>query len=495
MAYGGAVTLPDLIRGPARRGAAVWVVVGVLGAVLTAAALTTVLALTDRPLGTSDEIAHLDYAVQVSDGELPDFYEGVQFRPPVAGIPPVQWVAQHPPLYYLLAAPAVASAADRGDWVEATMLGRAVSVCLGAAAVVAVAWAAAGVVPRRRGYVAVGCAVVVACLGPFQLVAAAVYTDVLAVLLTALALGVSVRLLRRGPSAGRLLAAAGLASALLATRAMSLPVVVVLVLGVAAAELLHGARGPVRDLGVGVLRGGLVAAVAVATNAWFYLRNVASFGTWTGGDPDWAAENLGARRYSYGEVALDPQFWIVYARFLVPRSPDLDLSLAVTGVGVVLALVAARRLVRRMRAEGLSAVDGAILLLLVLLVLSTVAVQVQHRTSGGGAQWRYVLPVLLPVALVVVHGSEVRGWPRGAGLVAAAGCLVGLSPGVAALVSGLSGDGAPLLVPRGVLVLLAVLLVAGVAAWVAGLLRLAGQDVADGRSQAPSLAPTSAPAR
>ena len=149
--------------------------------------------------------------------------------------PPVQWVAQHPPLFYLLLAPLVGPLVDAGHGLGAVQLARIVNIAIGALAVMAVAWATGEVVTgasRRRWMVAA--AAIVAPFGALVGTSAAVYNDALATALGALLLGIGARALRRGVDLRLTAAAALTAGAAALTRIALLPTVAVTV----------GARSP-----------------------------------------------------------------------------------------------------------------------------------------------------------------------------------------------------------------------------------------------------------
>lgn len=473
---------------------------GLTGAALVLASTAAAVALTSELLATGDEIAHMDYAVQVSRGDLPDFYDGLVFSPPVPGVPPVQWASQHPPLYYLLLAPVVGPAADAGRWADATVLGRAVGVLLAVLAMLTTAWAAAEAHARRPALAAVVAATVVASLGAVQLVAGAVYNDVLGLVVTGAALAVSARLLRRGPTPSSLVLAGVIAAALLGTRAMLLPVVGVIGLAVLLAHLLHSQGSTAVRLARGTALAAAVGAVAVLAWGWFYLRNLRSTGSWTGGDHEWARANLGTTPTTVGELVVDPGFWRVYALVLVPREPSyVPLAGLLLAVVTVLAIVAALAPVAAATRVGTGegadlgttsagprrAVDRAVALILLLVVVLTAAVQVAHRIQGGGLQWRYVLPMLVPAVVGLLWVSGRTGAVGRGLLVLAPLALLALSPGAEVLVGAWSSTASDGLVGTDLLRGMSVVAAVGVLAGSGAVLVLSG-TVSGGTGGSPS---------
>lgn len=126
--------MPDVLQ---RRRAGRWgVLAAVLGLALAAAAFAAV-----SPLnGSADEPAHVDYAYQLWHGDFPVFEDGLVLVPEGQPSPPVQFVGQHPPLYYLLLAPVVGPLVDAGHPQAAVLSARGVSLLIAIACLLALAW-------------------------------------------------------------------------------------------------------------------------------------------------------------------------------------------------------------------------------------------------------------------------------------------------------------------------------------------------------------------
>jgi hypothetical protein len=384
--------------------------IGVLAAAVSAAAAASVHALLVQPFGSGDEAAHLDYAYRVWHGSLPEFSEGLAIHPPVGFAPPVQWVAQHPPLYYLILAPVVGPLTDRGELVAALYAARAVNALLAGLLVVVSAWAAAQIAPRspRVWLITAG---VVGGSAWVARVAGAVYNDVLAAATTTLVLGVAAWLIRRGPTLGGHAVLAGAAALALLTRASALAVIAAAIGGVALTQVMRvrSARGVAVALGAAAA----TAVAAVVPSAWFWRRNLELTGSLLGGHPDWAAEHLGRVPRPWSAVLVDPATWHGLWRLFSYQILRVDLATPLLlAVPVALALVAGGRLVRR---DG----PGAALLTspertgigfaLAGSTATVLALQILYVSGGGSVNARYLLPVILPVALAIAAGLA---WPR-----------------------------------------------------------------------------------
>jgi hypothetical protein len=383
-------------------------------------ALTRLLAV--APYATGDEPAHVDYAYQVWHGRLPVFEEGLELRPAGAWIPPVQWTAQHPPLYYLVIAPLVGPLADAGLPVAAVYAARGVSVLILGALVVAAWWSArqlAGSSSPTARVLPTVTAFVVACSATAVDAGASAYNDILAAALVTLLFGLVARAVRRGLDA-RLVAAISVVVALCALTRTS-AMIAASVCGAAAvvAGLLpraDGRRHPRASLALVVA----APAAVAATSGWFYLRNVRLTGSVTGGHPDWAAENQNRVVRPVREVALDPVTWerlpnLFWWDGAVPRVVAVWVLLAVPALlGGVYALTAARRRTPA-AAEARPDTRARRVLLAafpVVAVVVAVTVQLVYVSTGGGPYPRSLLPVLLPFAFAVAAG--LGRWPLAA---------------------------------------------------------------------------------
>lgn len=369
------------------------------------------------PYGSADEAAHVDYALQVWQGRLPVFEDGLVLALEHGARPPVQWTAQHPPLFYALTAPVIGPLAEAGHPVLAAFAGRAVTALLALLTVLTVAWAARWVT-GRTGMVPATAAVVAAADVWVLRLGAAVYNDILLVLLVTALLGLTARLVRLGRLTVPWLALwAVLPCAAASSRASGVPIAL-LALAVAAVAAL---RGPdrARRFGSTVL---LPLVVLVVGAGWFYARNVRLAGSWTGTQPEWAAAHLERRTVPVTDVVTNLHFWRGSFRQLgfAPGSGDvtnyvLFAAPALVGVGVVvLGLVRQRSASRRP--------DLMIAALLVGTVGGVTLQQALYTAQGGGVNGRYLAVLLLPFAVAVALGlAALPGrWAAAAAVVWAA---------------------------------------------------------------------------
>lgn len=345
---------------------------------------------------SADEAAHVDYAFQLWHGAFPVFEAGLALQNTVGVHPQVQWTSQHPPLFYLLLSPVVGPLADAGHVNAAGMAARLVVVALSLGLIYASRWVAGLLIPGTPA-VRLGAPLVIGVSAWFPVLGGVVYNDIFALLMTLLALGSLLAIVRR-PDRARWGIAFGLACAAGSlARFTFLPVAFALCLGLVVIAVIDRR---VRRLGLAAAVGA-AGAMAVASG-WFYLRNLELTGSVTGTHLPWFIEQgLRSPRptlevvsdlgwwmrmldqfgpVASGQAAASVAPWLVVGLFLLPAI-----------AGVVLYVVRVRRTSSR------RAVDLVLGALVVAIVGGLVVMEIQHYAQGGGANVRYffVLVVLL----------------------------------------------------------------------------------------------------
>lgn len=414
--------------------------------------LSLTYALTAPPLWGVDERAHAGYVLSLLRGDLPTIWTWVlddperfpQLSDALArwkGIGRQVWVANHPPLYYLLAAPVV----GLFDWLgmpgAALLSMRVLNAAATAGCVVLVGLLARELAPARRAVPLLAAALAAAASG-LAIDGGYGYNDGVAGLTSATALLLGVRLLRRGPSRGLLWGAAFACAAAASAKAPNLAAVAAVAAMAATAAWLHSdRRRGARAAGAAVVVGG-VPALAIG---WFYLRNLRLYGDLTG-----AAVLLEAFQRQpvapVWSIATQPGFYrrLFEGYWVRPSAgetlrllPDLLLCVALVG----LAMLAMDWLRRRMAHDGPSppaspevrGLRAAWTLLLghaAVIMLSLIA----FRSDGGNITQRYLIGLMPALATLLAVGvirlaealPHPNPAPPAALLVSAAILLTGL---------------------------------------------------------------------
>jgi hypothetical protein len=408
------------------------------------------------PLSGWDETAHAGYVIELMRGNLPRIDTWVvddprrfpQLSDAIAGWNPrgrQVWVANHPPLYYLLAVPFMALA----DWLGIPGAGllamRVINAAGTAGCVVVVGLVARELVGRRS--VTLLAAVLAASAETLLMQGGYGYNDGVAALFGGVALLLGIRLLRRGSTLWRLSALVIVATVAAGMKAPNLVVVAACAAMAGAAVLVH--RSTPHTVLRAFVAGGCVAGVPALAFGWFYLRNLRLYGDLTGADVLLTGFGRRARGTAL-ETAFSPGFhrrWFEEIWIRPTYDPDLRiiphllLALAVLG----LLLLGFDRLHHRnaRRPWGMAASSGseterrglAVAWWVLVAHFGVVLVLlIQFHSAGGYVHRRYLLPILPLLATVlavgllrsamVVRSSDRTRWQAMVVLLLATGMLL-----------------------------------------------------------------------
>lgn len=400
---------PDPVRGPVPaegRSIRLWIL-GLVANLITGAGVCAGYALSSPLYGAKDEVAHVDHAYQLWHGTLISVGDPMRM-PQIWGYTlPFDWTGQHPPLFYLLLAPVVGPLTDAGHLLAAGMAARGVSVVITCLVVAAVMWTVRQIVPGRPE-VSVAAGLVTALSPGLTRLGGVVFNDNLFVLWATLLVGQSVWLLRHGARTRGLVLFGLYAAAALGTR---LPGVVVIGVCAAALGLVWLFLGPRRGRAsswtgglADVGRLSVAVGLAIAVNGWFYVRNFLDTGNWSGMQTDLvgkAGGPLHAREVRpVLDVATDPDIW---RQLLIPPAlqEHLVIGAVLTLAPLALGLAVGLRALAPARRDR---VRVATALLVLALSVVIVAIQLKYAAGGGGAYWRYLLPLTVVTSLATALG-------------------------------------------------------------------------------------------
>jgi hypothetical protein len=403
---------------------------GVAGAVIAFVGIALLFAFEQPPFVAPDETAHVGYAHEIANFELPSVIEfpdvpdsAVQWQAERESGRDDRyravWVANHPPLHYMLTAPLIwlSNALDRAD--GGLMLMRLANTALAATGVVLTYFLgrdlSGGV--RRLG---VAGAAIAALVPQGHTLFSEAMNDGIGFAATTAVVWAAVRCI--GTSEGRYgrgdlmlfgAAAAGCAGA----RSAALVVAVVGVMWVALTRLLSasGSTGGRVRASAQVVAIGLLPAVLLF--GWHYFRNERSYGDFAGSE--FLLDRFGRMpRGSVLEILSWGHLWVdLYHMLLSPSPlfavkapPGVNPALVLAAIGIVVVAITGRTGdVIRHRVHGV--VTRTALALCVVVVLVVVVTVAQHVSGGGSRYARYLLPALGVAATLVALGLD-RLWPR-----------------------------------------------------------------------------------
>ena len=393
---------------------------GLVGVVVVFVAIGSMHALQAPPFSGPDEAAHLAYAHAVADLSVPGI-DDPQPVPPSAGQWIVErdsaptarhrsvWVANHPPLHYVLVAPLAALAEVIGRPDGGLLFLRLANVSIAAVGVVMTYLLAVELTGLRR--LALLTAAAAALTTQAQVVFAQGMNDGSAFAAGTALIWAGVRCIRAGPTRGNLVLLGVAATAAAGVRAATM-VLAVAVVGTVAVDRFVRGRDPVairRRAAARIMASGLFPAVALL--GWFYVRNVVRYG------------DIGGSRYlmdrfgrtppgSLFSVVADGDLWVeLFQRLQAPnaitqRHPPLMVPIGVAAIAGLVAVVVTRRTGDRDRSEQPVRVSRRSVALLVMSVLAIAATFAQHVSAGGVPHPRYLLPVLGALATLIMVGLD-----------------------------------------------------------------------------------------
>lgn len=390
------------------------VVVGIIGVVLIFVSVAGLRATSIKWWGTADSPLHLDYVWQLSQGQLPEFDESVQYKP-LNDIRehPVQYVSQHPPLFYAIMSPIMKPSLESGEWHFAVAAGRVANILIGVLCVLALAWAGWTIGQNRKHLFAVALPAVGGLYSPLLRVSSDIYNDGLFVLFSILALTLSYKIIQEGPSR-RLIGLLSIVSMLgMLSRAAFISVLGISLLSLCVSYIIRAKERS--QIVPSLFKGGIASAavfiLVVMASGWFYMRNYLASGSWSrSGSQDWVAH---LREYkSFTDVVTDIQLYSALTINPFWQLISSNINLLLHGLIVVVALYWLY-LSWRKGVMNWDKSKTTISLLLVLFLLLTMGMQIVHAVGYGQFSARYFLGALLPVSALVTAGllawSKLRG--------------------------------------------------------------------------------------
>lgn len=401
---------------------------GVLGVILAMISGIAIFAAAVPWPGTTDSSQHLDYAWQLSHGELPDFWKGTKAplgRPRAK----IQFVSHHPPLYYLLLAPIVRPLIDSGHWVAATAAARMINIGIGVLCVLVMAWGGWLLGGKRRGLFAVAVPAIGSSLLAFY-VMGDIMNDSLLLLFSTLAVILSVLVVKNGIQTRYTLWLAVVCLGGMATKASFIGTLLLVFLALLIGSILHTEKAVWWRRVLPAVKSGLIVVAVVAVGiGWFYARNYQLSGSPFRNRPVGSAQKVlrksqqqsGYRTLSQTLTSTDT--WnIVTTRLygrtwqILPRVggeainfwPSLFVICAVTYGALAQAWQSRKKLSR---------ITWIVIGLLVLQFVVTYGQQVGYAVGYGDMNRRYLLPAWLPFSLFMTVGALYFKRLRGFGAI------------------------------------------------------------------------------
>jgi len=234
------------------------------------------------------------------------------------------------------------------------------------------------------------------------------FNDTLAILTATLALVLSILIIRQGPSWRYVSWLAVVCLAGMSSRASFISSLGLAFVAIALGAYFHGTQS-FRKKTIDVAKKCLVVfAVVLIGIGWFYYRNYRLSGHWHRTAPQsWVADFQGRQYKSLEHVLKSKALRYLLPRRLYGDTPFESFSgqmvstsvLIICGVGFIYTAI------RKRKKSSINKVNIAVVGILVLQFILVYGQQVSHATGYGAYSPRYLLPALLPIALVLTLGA------------------------------------------------------------------------------------------
>lgn len=394
-------------------------ILGLFGVLLTLISIGSLYTMTlpYKYLG-GDSIGHIDYAWQVYNGRLPKFKEGTQT--PFMPRRNVQFVSQHPPLYYTIIGPSVGYNISRNHFNRAILSARFITLFIALLSVIALSWSGWVFGGRKKAQFAVALPALVISFVPFVKISSLIMNDILLFLASVVSMTLSGLIIIKGPNIKLITLLAVSCLVGMSSRATFLATLIPSLLAILAGTWLRSDESVRQRLKEGLTAVLIVIMVVLSGIGWFYYRNQTISGNWyRSGPQDWVKASGRVYR-PFSSVVSSTKTWTLLAdnlygepwkhinNRLVKNISNKKLSTIVFVGSVGLAGIWAYKKRRSFNRK-----EIAIILIFSLQIALLWAQQIIHATGYGAINVRYVIPSLLPVGLLMCYGllsiNKLRG--------------------------------------------------------------------------------------
>ncbi len=372
-------------------------ILGIIGTICMYVGVAGMISITVPWLTRGDTRQHVDYVWRLSHGDIPKWYDKIQYPPFKEDRVKFQSASANPPLFYMIHAPLVGPLLNSGHWQVAILVGRIINVVIGIGCILALAWGAWLTGGKYKEALAVAVPALAVMFYRFTRLNQDYALDALLLLVSTLSLITCIKIIQRGLNR-RYMTALTLLSVLgMATKAPYLVFLVTNMLTlvyVATDSAKHISKKHV--LRAITLVSVLLFAVVVSIGWFYYFWNYKTNGGWFHSSPP---GYTGGRSYqSLTTILLNGKIiQLLYAEY--SRNILLSVALSATAVAGYYTLT-----IREVRRYLQNPKPRAVISLLLLAFVGTLLTQVKFATGYGAINFRYLIPALFPIGLFMAYG-------------------------------------------------------------------------------------------
>lgn len=381
---------------------------GILGVILIYVSATAIISSTTPWLVRGDTKQHIDHIWRVHKGELPKWYDGLQYPPfvKIFGNKPHSSSA-NPPLYFVLQAPILGPLLDRGEWQKAIFVGRLINIFQGVLCIMALSWAAWLYGGSKRHIFAIITPALAVLVPRFARLNYDFAIDAQLIFLATLSFILNYKIIYQGPLKKYMVYSLLLAILGMLTKAPYLVFLLVNLLAIVIGSVLNGKAGNrKKDILWGLRISALIFGITIVATGWFYyLWNFKTNGNLFSSSP---ASFTGGRPYkSLAKVITSQQLRdLFYKNFAALPA----LSIAMTTLVITWAMSLGDKKIKRLMQYKKRLLVHS---LVSLAFIGMLFVQIKFAIGYGAINFRYLLPAIFPIALVLSYGLSQWRWVRG----------------------------------------------------------------------------------
>lgn len=384
-------------------------IAGLIGVIFLYVSASGLISITTPWFRTSgDTIAHVDMIYRIYNGDLPKASDGVRYKPfiEMGGGNIYQRAAGHPPLFHILHAPIVGPLLNEGAWKKAIAYGRALNIFFGVLCIFALAWAGWLLGGRRKELFAVAVPALSVLTYRFSRLNTDYALDALLTFWATLTLINLYKILQNGPKVKYLVPLTILSVAGMATKASYGVFLGLSFLTVIVASYIHSSGGRRKRIIQGSIVAAIIAVAVTVSIGWYYFfQNYKASGSLLTPLP--STFTGGRQRQTLGDFIGGSNFWsLFYARFSVNTVISSMISSFAAAGWLTTKMASIRKYLK-------DSANKWMAIILLLAFLGVVATQIKLAYPYGSINFRYLLPAILPIGLVLAYGllafKQLRG--------------------------------------------------------------------------------------
>ncbi len=371
-------------------------IAGILGVVLLYVGVAGMVSIETPWLARGDTLGHVDYVWRIYKGEVPKWSEGLTYPEFVGKKGGHQAQSANPPLFYMLHAPFVGPLLEEGDWQQAIGVGRVINIVTGVLCILALAWAG-WIFGGKRGEVfAVAVPAIAVMMHRFTRLNVDYALDAQVALIATLSMIFCYKILRDGLKPNYIVIIAVLSVLGMLTKATYIVFLLVSLAAILLTSFLYRRRGIFKKLARPLIISAVILLLVISISGWYYYMNYKTNGSWYSVSPP---GYTGGRVYkSFADVITSKKLWdLLYANYASGVVPSIAISCFAIAGYINISKKRIKDFIKNKALFWSSILMG-------IAFLGIFIIQIKFAVGYGAINFRYMLPAILPISLLLCYG-------------------------------------------------------------------------------------------